>query len=75
MLLVLDPAVPCDALRRALEANDRWCRLVKRSLPTLSRNEYQLVVVLPGVMGEHEREASKLVSPTLQLWTGSDAPS
>lgn len=74
MLLVFDPAVPCDALRRSLESNDRWARLVKRSLPTLSKNEYQIVVVLPGVMGEVERNDSKLITPTLQLWTGGDDP-
>jgi hypothetical protein len=41
-------------------SNGKWKTLVKRGLHTITKKQYQVVFIKPGLMSKSEREASKL---------------
>lgn len=61
-LLVLDPGVPVGALEGALASRRAWQRYVRRGLHTLTKAQYQLMYVAPGLAGAEEREALKVMA-------------
>lgn len=64
-LLVLDPSQGTEELVRALRAGKGWQRMVKRSVYTLRKAEYQLCYVEPGLASGDELESLKVLQSVL----------
>ena len=60
-ILLFDPAVRGDYLKRNLEKGENWQKWVKRQLSTFKQGAYEIVYV-SGVMTAEEKARSKVLS-------------
>ena len=60
-LLLFDPAIRGDWLKRNLTSGTNWQRWVKRQLSTFKQGAYEIVYV-SGVMGGEEKKRSKVLA-------------